>query len=176
MKEKLQAALEAIKSGDVEAAGECVSALKENPRTEDGLFELSNVDANFYEAARWVYPVYTAYETTCNKKEGYPDIVMQIHKIEKKLNQDYTFEHTACFMDMLIHVIDYMSPEIYEYYRELIDIFRANIKKAIGSFSQDGNWKAPEAESERNEALLRAAVKQACKTDVLLAEKYQSLC
>ena len=57
-----------------------IQEIKALPRTEEGIFDLAAVQqsaglGNIYQAADLVYPVYAAYETTENKKEGYPDIL-----------------------------------------------------------------------------------------------------
>ena len=57
-----------------------IQEIKALPRTEEGIFDLKKVQAdagcrNIYQAADLVYPAYAAYETTENKKEGYPDIM-----------------------------------------------------------------------------------------------------
>lgn len=174
MKNQLLSALNNIQTGNIEAAADVVSAIKSLPRTSDELFDLSSIDTNFYKAGALVYPVYTAYETACNKKEGYPDIIVQFRVINNMLKDDYTFANVATYLSMLITTIEYMSPEIYEYYRELINMFKENVKEVIARFYQNDSFEAmADAESEK---ILRAAVAAACKKDVLLAEKYQALC
>lgn len=152
--------------------------IKALPRTGDGVFDLSGVDGNIYQAAGKVYPVYAAFETEHNKKEGYPDILEQIRKLAQKLNEDYTFENAASFAEALIETIDRMSPEIYEYYRELIEMFRSVVKKSIGEYyhaenPQSGSFQKVSPEAEKQ---FRGAVKKACGMDVLLAEKYGRYC
>ena len=53
-----------------------------------------------------------------------------------------------------------MSPQIYEHYRALQDIFRREIKAALGQEGADMN------------AALKLAVSKGCATGTLLAEKY----
>ncbi len=174
MKEQLLLALKNIENGNIEATADAVSAIKSLPRTSDTLFDLSTIDTNFYKAGSLVYPVYTAYETTCNKKEGYPDIIVQFRVINKMLKDDYTFTNVANYLNMLITTIEYMSPEIYEYYRELINMFKENVKEVIDKFFVNESFESmADPESEQ---ILRTAVATACKKDVLLAEKYQVLC
>lgn len=175
MKEQLKAAFQSIAEGDVASAAKVAEQLKQLPRTAEGLFDTSAVDNDFYEAARWVYPVYAAYETECNKKEGYPDLLNQMRLIDRKYGEESDdLPETARFLDLFIHTIDNVSPQLYEYYRELADIFKARLKKAIQTYYQDGSFLSkggsvqPEAE-----ALLRSAVKRACENYVLLGEKYQ---
>lgn len=153
------------------------------PRLENEVFDLSGIGGDYYEAARYVYPMYAAYETECNKKEGYPDIMRQMRIIAEKLKEDYTFGHAASFLDMLIHTIDHMSLEIYEYYRELVDLFRENAKEVTSRYgTEDGRFQAEDANAETVngngkcvtlERLAKDAIHHACDTDVLLTEKYQ---
>lgn len=70
-----------------------IQEIKALPRTEEGIFDLVAVQqsaglGNIYQAADLVYPVYAAYETTENKKEGYPDIMaqMRVLKSMQKVN------------------------------------------------------------------------------------------
>lgn len=174
MKTQLLSALTSIQSGNIESAASAVDAIKALPRTADGIFDLTSIDTDFYKAGALVYPVYTAYETTCNKKEGYPDILVQFRVINKKLKDDYTFANVANYLQMLISTIEYMSPELYEYYRELVNMFKENVREVIARFFENGSFEAmADAESEK---ILRTAIATACKKDVLLAEKYQALC
>lgn len=167
LKEKLQKALEAVQNKDVEAAKEAVDALKVLPRTAEGVFELSGVDSDVWAAAGLAYPVYVAYETVCNKKEGYPDLIAQMRAWNGMLKSDYSFEKAAKAADMWIHTIEYMSPEIYEYYRELCDIFKGNVRETLDKFYAEGKPEGAAAE------MFKAAVLQACEADILLAEKYE---
>lgn len=70
-----------------------IQEIKALSRTEEGIFDLAAVQqsaglGNIYQAADLVYPVYAAYETTENKKEGYPDIMaqMRVLKSMQKVN------------------------------------------------------------------------------------------
>lgn len=64
-----------------------IQEIKALPRTEEDIFDLKKVQAdagrrNIYQAADLVYPTYAAYETTENKKEGYPDIMAQMRVLK----------------------------------------------------------------------------------------------
>lgn len=154
------------------------------PRLEDGRFDLSSLGSDCYETARYVYPMYAAYETDCNKKEGYPDLMAQLRAMAEKRKEDNSFAHAADFLDLLIHTIDHISVELYEYYRELVDMFRENVKDVIRCYgTEDGGFEAPDAQMETvtgdggcvtREQLARNAIRHACEGDVLLAEKYQA--
>lgn len=181
MKEKLRAAWEAVQMGKPEAAAEAVAALKELPRTAEGVFDLTSVDGDVWKAAGLAYPVYVAYETSCNKKEGYPDLIAQMRVWNDMLQKEFSFSKAAKAADMWIHTIEYMSPEIYEYYRELADLFKENVRKAIQNFyEQTGKnsavIKSGTAVEAADEALFKEAVALACKKDILLAEKYEKYC
>ena len=150
--------------------------MKALPRTEEGIFDLSSVVKeenlkNEYEAAGKVYPVYAAFETTENKKEGYPDIMAQMRLWNKKVNCEFTMENASAYAAMLLGTIENISPEIYENYRELLDMFRGTVKKVLEQYY------VAENDSFRGEAedvqVFCDTVKQACDADLLLAEKYQ---
>ncbi len=168
MMEKLILAYEIMKQGKIEELAEVVAQLKALPKTEAGVFDLSGV-GDVYKAARFAYPVYCAYETVCNKKEGYPDLIAQLRAWNKQTTVESGVEKYAAFMDMQMNVLECISPEIYEYYRELLDMFRADVKLAIASFYEDGVF----AVDAKVDALVKDAIKRACDTDLLLAEKYE---
>lgn len=168
MMEKLTLAYETMKQGKIEELADVVAELKALPRTVKGNWDLSSA-GDVYEAARFAYPVYCAYETVCNKKEGYPDLIAQIRAWNKQTTVEGGVEKYAAFLDMLMNVLECMSPEIYEYYRETLDIFRADVKVAIESFYKEGVFAA----DAKADALIKGAVKRACEVDLLLAEKYE---
>ena len=153
-----------------------VQEMKALPRTEEGIFDLSSVVKeenlkNEYEAAGKVYPVYAAFETTENKKEGYPDIMAQMRVWNKKVNGEFTMENASAYAAMLLGTIENISPEIYENYRELLDMLRGTVKKVLEQYY------IAESDSFRGEAEAVKAfcdtVKKACDEELLLAEKYQ---
>lgn len=168
MMEKLTLAYENMKQGKIEELAEVVAQLKALPRTAEGNWELSSI-GDAYEAARFAYPVYCAYETVCNKKEGYPDLIAQIRAWNKQTTVECGVEKYAAFLGMLINVLECMSPEIYEYYRETLEIFRADVKVAIESFYLEGAF----AENAVVDTMVKGAIKRACDADLLLAEKYE---
>lgn len=168
-KEQLQKALEAVKQGEVQQTAEAVAMLKALDRTRDGVFDLTEISQDEWEIARLAYPVYVAYETVCNKKEGYPDLLDQMRVWNARLQADFCFEKAAKAADMWIHTLEYMSPEIYEYYRELMDIFKSNVRKTLETF-----YTADSVRGKECECLFRNAVLQACRENILLAEKYEN--
>ncbi|MBQ6695350.1 MAG: hypothetical protein IJN16_01460 [Lachnospiraceae bacterium] len=168
MMENLKLAYENMKQGKIEELAEVVAQLKALPRTEDGIWDLSSI-GDMYEVARFAYPVYCAYETTCNKKEGYPDLLAQLRVWNTQTTVESGVEKYAALLDMQMNVLEVISPEIYEYYRELLDMFRADVKQAIASFYRDGAF----AVDAKVDALVKGAIKRACDADLLLAEKYE---
>ena len=151
-----------------------VEQIKALPRTEEGLFDLSGLGDNAYKAALEVYPVYAAYETTENKKEGYPDIMAQMRLWNKKINDAFHFENGAYYTAMLYATIEKMSPEIYENYRELLDMFRAMVKKLLAAYYvEDAECFAEEVQGTDALALFCETVRKACGAYLLLTEKYQ---
>lgn len=160
---------EVLAEGEYEALKDTVDMLKALPRTEEGVFDFASAGADVWEAARYAYPVYCAYETQCNKKEGYPDLVKQIRAWDKLVALDFTVDNVAEYMDMLISTIEVMSPEIYEYYREVVDIFRMVTRKAIDTFFAEGSfWKKGIVADE----MIQNAIARGCDIDILLSEKY----
>lgn len=181
LKEQLQAAWEAVRSGNVEGAAEAVAALKELPRTSEGVFDLTSVDGDVWWAAGLAYPVYVAYETSCNKKEGYPDLIAQMRAWNSLLQRDYSFHNAARAAHMWIYTIMNMSPEIYEYYRELVDIFKENARETTRRFYEvtgkiSAALKGDALAADEDASLFKAAVAAACERDILLAEKYEKFC
>lgn len=173
MKQQLTAALKRIAQGDVASVKAEAEAIKQLPRTAEGLFDTKAVDADPYQAARWVYPVYAAYETECNKKEGYPDLLTQMRALDKKRRENDTLENTSAFLDALICTIDNVSPQLYEYYRELVDLFKENVNHAIQTYFKNGSFGPAGSEAD---TLIRKAIAHAGETYVLLAEKYEVYC
>ena len=174
MKERLAAALQSIARDDGAAAVAAAEQVKKLPRTAEGLFDTTSVDADCFEAARWVYPVYAYYETECNKKECYPDLLRQMEILNEKQKKAASMETTARFLDALIHTIDNVTPQLYEYYIELADLFKAAVKEVIAGYYKDGRFTCGGAGGEEAEKLIRGAIAHAGGTYVLLAEKYEA--
>jgi len=174
MKEQLSVALESIAGNNKDAAVAAAEQIKQLPRTAEGLFDMSRVDADCFEAARWVYPVYAYYETECNKKECYPDLLRQMELLNEKRKKAASMEATARFLDALIHTIDNVTPQLYEYYIELVNLFKAVVKEVIADYYRDGRFTDGGAGEEEAEKLIRGAIAHAGETYVLLAEKYEA--
>jgi len=152
-----------------------IQEIKALPRTEEGVFDLNDVVnalevSNVYEAAGTVYPAYAAYETLENKKEGYPDIMAQMRVWNGKVKTDFNFTDGAAYVAMMLDVVENMSPEIYENYRELLDMFREAVKKMLECYYV-AEKDVFEGEQD-SVAVFCQAVQKACGAHLLLAEKY----
>lgn len=97
-------------------------------------------------------PFVTAYETKYKRKEHYNQIVALFREKE---------QFTGSNLVALIETINQMSEEIYEYYRELRDLFKAVIKEKINDCPDSSEI------MEIGYSILRA-----CNLGVLQAEKY----
>lgn len=73
----------------------------------------------------------------------------------------------------LIDTIQQVSPEIYEHYRGLQDIFRANIHRLLEEIREPGEIYRVKNEEEKQQ--LTYCLEQACANKTLLREKYQNL-
>ena len=153
-----------------------IQEIKALPRTEEGIFDLAALQQsaglrNIYQAADLVYPAYAAYETTENKKEGYPDILAQMRVLKKHAEEEFTPENGADYTAALLHTVEQISPEIYENYRELLDDFRSAIKRMLEQYydAKENQF----AMDDTSKKVFCDAVQKACAEYLLLAEKYQ---
>lgn len=153
-----------------------IQEIKALPRTEEGIFDLAALQQsaglrNIYQAADLVYPAYAAYETTENKKEGYPDILAQMHVLKKHAEEEFTPENGADYTAALLHTVEQISPEIYENYRELLDDFRSAVKRMLEQYydAKENQF----AMDDTSKKVFCDAVQKACAEYLLLAEKYQ---
>lgn len=97
-------------------------------------------------------------------KENYSSIVTYF-KNQKTLGTDQ--------LVLLIDTIDAMSPEIYEHYRALQDIFRRQIKDIAVKKEQAGSLAQVVAPSEMDR--FSYVISKGCATGTLLEEKYGDL-
>ncbi len=171
MREQLQQALEQIEQGRAEQAAAVVAQIKALPRTEKGVFDLSGLE-DAVEIKRMLYPVYAAYETNCNKKEGYADILQQMRVLDAQLQENYHMRDAAVYMDMSLRTLMYISQEIYECYRELMDLYKKNVRRFIQVFYGDGGIRPGQAPSTVAEELFIESLMLGCREHILLAEKY----
>lgn len=170
---ELKNVLVELEKGNIEPLKEAAAEIKSLPRTEEGIFDMSAVDKDCFVAATAVYPVYAAFETECNKEAGYPDLLAQIKVLEKKQEEAASLQVTAQFLEMLLTTIDYVTPQLYEYYRSLVDIFRADVTKAISTYYKEGAFGGEEGKKSGADRQLRETIRHAGETYVLLDEKYR---
>lgn len=173
MKEQLKCALAAVAQGDLKTLTEAAELVKQLPRTEEGLFDMTAVDSDCFEAAKWVYPVYAAFETECNKEAGYPDLLAQMRTLREKQKAAASVTVTAQFLTMLMTTIENVTPQLYEYYRELVDMFREEVKETITACYEEDAFGGAEGKASGADAQIRGAIARAGEKNVLLAEKYQ---
>ncbi|MFG6356895.1 MAG: hypothetical protein K1W26_08765 [Acetatifactor sp.] len=175
MRTELEQALQQAQQGAVARAAEVVERIKELPRDEEGVFDLKGMEKDYkdvLETRRVLYPVYAAYETECNRKEGYPDILAQMRVLDARLQEDYDMLAAAAYMDMALRTLMYLSQEIYECYRELMDLYKKNVHRFIREFYGEGKILPGTAPSSAAEVLFIGSLMLACREHVLLAEKY----
>ncbi len=175
MRTELEQALQQAQQGAVARAAEVVERIKELPRDEEGVFDLKGMEKDYkdvLETRRVLYPVYAAYETECNRKEGYPDILAQMRVLDARLQEDYDMLAAAAYMDMTLRTLMYLSQEIYECYRELMDLYKKNVHRFIREFYGEGKILPGTAPSSAAEVLFIGSLMLACREHVLLAEKY----
>ena len=75
-------------------------------------------------------------------------------------------------MDMALRTLMYLSQEIYECYRELMDLYKKNVHRFIREFYGEGKILPGTAPSSAAEVLFIGSLMLACREHVLLAEKY----
>lgn len=166
MKEKIEIAYDLLKGGDAQAAAvaEAIAAVKSLPRLENHVFDMTGISENVYEAAGIVYPFYMYYETKVNGKKGYFDLMEQLRYFSARIEREYTLENVSAYLHMMICSIEAISPEIYELYRELVDMFKVQMKKALAVFE--------DAHSCDAKKRIGVSLEKACSRDLMLAEKY----
>ena len=155
---------------------EVVVGIKALPRDQDGVFDLRGMEGNqqdMQEARRVLYPVYAAYETNCNKKEGYPDILGQMRVMDERLQERYDMLEAAVYMDLALRTLLYLSQEVYEYYRELTDLYRKNARRFIREFYGEGKITPGAVPASPGEALFAEGLMLACREHILLEDKYE---
>lgn len=108
-----------------------------------------------------VYPFFVAYDTAYAKKEHYAKVVDVFQSMDLSIGRN---------LAALIDVISVMSPEIYEHYRALQDLFRLKIKAAA---EQAGGFERLVECSPMERAAAGYVILEACENRTLLAEKYE---
>lgn len=118
-------------------------------RDEDGLFIAEDISQE--ELLLKVIPVYTLYETKCNKKENYIDLVAQCKAAVKK------YPGSKQIFVMLAEVLEYFSEEIFEHYK--------TIQRLL--------WEQYVVVSETMDEMVAYALAKACFYKAFLLEKYE---
>lgn len=109
-------------------------------------------------------PDYARHDTETGKKAHYAQIVERFQKADCS-----NPENLLCLID----TIDQMSPQIYEHYRSLQDLFRENIRSLLNRMYEPGG--VYRADTEENLRRLVCCLKKGCANKTLLQEKYQDL-
>lgn len=190
-----------------------MDSLREQPRTAEGNFFHKAIypDQVWLDGLYMAQPFYMEYETKFNKKENYNDILNQFRNVrkymydpEKKLcyhgydaakvqpwanketglSPNFWLRSMGWYLMALIDVIDNMSEEMYEFYREFCDRF----KEAIDGILQYMDERTslfyqvidhPEAEGNYTEtsgsSMVAYAVMKAARLEVISREKYAEL-
>lgn len=105
------------------------------------------------------------YETYFGGKERYHAITVAFKELDAHKND--TEMGQAVFMEALIDTVEAINQPVYELYRALVDLFRANAKELLIKGSRP-------FEDEKANCVFAYAVKKACDMKVLLAEKYEA--
>ena len=132
-----------------EALSEAAKEVAALGRDADGLFIADGV--NQEELLRDVMPVYTLFETKCNKKENYIDLVEQCKTAVKK------YPGSKLIFSMLAEVLEYFSEEIFEHYK--------TIQRLL--------WEQYVAVSQNMDETVAYALAKACFYKAFLLEKYE---
>jgi hypothetical protein len=136
-------------------------------------------DEVLLEAWKWI-PQWMERETLEGKKAGYPQVLSALEELREKLHEGYGFGNVAVYLDTVVRTLEVMSPQIYEYYRRVMDLFREEVRRGcsqlrelvpekereFGHFRMDGEGK-PEMD------VFREAIGKGCRLGVILVEKYQ---
>lgn len=118
-------------------------------RDSEGLFCVDGV--NQEELLLSVMPLYTLYETKCNKKENYIDLVEQCKAAVKK------YPGSKVIFSMLAEVLEYFSEEIFEHYK--------TVQRLL--------WEQYVAVSVNPDETVAYALAKACFYKAFLLEKYE---
>lgn len=124
------------------------------------------------------------YETLFGGKEKYHALTVRFGELARRPRKSDMEE--AAFMLALIDTIEAIDQAVYELYRNLTDLFRNEMKAlAAGARARAGlgnkaalehfyNGKCRLLEDGQAQGVLACAVKKACRSKVILAEKYEA--
>lgn len=132
------------------ALTEAVQAITSLERDADGLFIAEGVRQE--ELLLSVMPAYTLFETKCNKKENYIDLVEQCKAAVKK------YPDSKLVFSMLAEVLEYFSEEIFEHYK--------TVQRLL--------WEQYAAVSASIDETVTYALAKACFYKAFLLEKYEA--
>ncbi len=187
--------------------------LREQPRTKEGNFFHKAIYPNqvWLDGLYMAQPFYMEYETKFNNKENYSDILNQFRNVRKHmynpekglsyhgydeariqpwadketgLSANFWLRSMGWYLMALIDVIDNMSVEMYEYYREFCDMFKEAIDGILAYRDEKTNLfyqviDHPEAEGNYTEtsgsSMVAYAVMKAARLEVISREKYAGL-
>lgn len=184
--------------------------LMEQPRTKEGNFFHKAIYPNqvWLDGLYMAQPFYMEYETRYNKKENYNDMLNQFRNVRKYmydpdkklyyhgydeakiqpwanketgLSPNFWLRSMGWYLMALIDVIDNMSEEIYEQYREYCDLFKEAIDGILQYKDKNTNLfyqVIDHADTEGNytetsgSAMIAYAVMKAARLGVISCEKY----
>lgn len=132
-----------------EALAEAAKNIALLSRDEEGLFVAEGIEQT--ELLADILPLYTLFETKCNKKENYIDLVTQCKAAVKK------YPGSKIIFTMLAEVLEYFSEEIYEHYK--------TVQRLL--------WEQYVAVSEQMDETTAYALAKACFHKAFLPEKYE---
>lgn len=184
--------------------------LRRHPRCDSGNFFHKQLYPNqiWLDGLYMAQPFYMEYETRFDNKEKYNDIINQFENVQKYLYHEekgicyhaydekkvqfWADKETGCspnfwlrsmgwYLMALVDTMDAMSPEIYEQYRRLQDIFQLMVKGILRY--QDPESKLFYQVIDRSDvkdnyletsgsAMVGYAILKGCRMGLLLSEKY----
>lgn len=174
MDRELLVEFKSVDLGAEESLTKAALQIKELARDGQGVFELGGLDTDAWEVAAVIYPIYTKYETSINKKSGYPDIMAQMRVLKQRAYVDFEMSQVVGYLEMLIGTIETISPEIYENYRELVEDFRETIHKSLNQFSLDYSKPLAGLADRVLAGKLADILERAFAEKVMLREKYEN--
>lgn len=161
---------------------EYAEKIKALPKDEQGVFIMTEINPDRYEAGISVYPVYMEYETKYNKKEGYTDIVAQLKVLAAQVREEYSTMQAAKFLTILTDTLAVTSPEIYEHYcslqnllKETAALFIQKEQIVMTAFPTEQIKSGLEQKDTAALKLAGGALLKACEHDFLSAEKYGAM-
>ncbi len=164
-----EAVLSEIRAGKIPEDGERLLKVSRELKTAENSREL------------WEFlPFRMACETLYGKKEGYREILEEIKRIKDR-DYDRIIQgfcagkpeesmEAAYFLAACVDTAEFISMEIYEQYRELIDLIRGTVR-----FLAENCWRTDSmvGMDGKTAGLLADSVLKACRLKMLSEEKYE---